>query len=156
MEELVCSVDIDAPPSAVWATLVDLAAYRRWNPFIRDARGDMRVGGRVRVRVRPSIPLPVVFHATVLARAEGHEIRWRGHVLVPWLGSGEHTFTVEALGPRRTRFTQREVFGGALPRVLHRLLAFETRRGFGAMNDALKTWVERAEAASARASCVGP
>lgn len=156
MDELVCSVDIDAPPSAVWTALVDLPAFRDWNPFIRDARGDMRVGGRVRVRVRPSVPLPVVFHATVLAREDGRELRWRGHVLAPWLGSGEHTFSIEALGPRRTRFTQREVFSGALPRIFGRLLAFETRRGFGAMNEALKQRAESAGPAPARAPCAPP
>ena len=153
MNELWCSVEIDAPAKAVWGALVELADFHNWNPFIREAAGELRVGGRVRVRVRASLPLRIVFHATVLAVESERELRWRGHVLAPWLGSGEHTFTLEPLGPARTRFTQHEVFSGALPRLLRPLLVSEARRGFDAMNRALKAHVESAGAAPARAAC---
>ena len=147
MNDLVCSVDIDAPPKLVWAALVDLAAYGQWNPFIREATGEIRVGGRVRVRVHSSLRVPLVFHATVTAVERERELRWNGHVLAPWLGSGDHVFTLEPLGSDRTRFTQREVFTGALPRLLARLLLSETRRGFDAMNHALATRAEDAHRA---------
>jgi hypothetical protein len=151
MDEIVCSIEIDAPPKAVWGALVDLGKYHEWNPFIREATGEMKVGGRVRVRVRSMLPVPLVLHATVVALEPERELLWRGHVLAPWLGAGEHAFTLEPLGPDRTRFTQREMFTGALPRLLRRLLARETRRGFDAMNRALETRAEGARPAPVRA-----
>ncbi len=38
------TVEIDALPSRVWTVLVDLPAYRSWNPFIVAAEGRVAVG----------------------------------------------------------------------------------------------------------------
>ncbi len=156
MRPLDVSIDIDAPAKHVWDALVDLESFHEWNPFIRDASGDTKVGGRIRVRVRSSLGAPIALHAEVVGRVEERELRWRGHVLAPWLGAGEHTFRVEPLGPSRTRFTQHEVFTGALPRLFARLLAAETRRGFAAMNRALAVRAERASRASVHAPYAPP
>lgn len=142
--ELTTSVDIDATPEAVWRVLTDLDRYGEWNPFIRQARGDLTPGGSVHVRVRTPMGLPLRFTATVLAHDDQRELRWRGHVLAPGVAAGEHTFAVEPLPGGRARFIQREQFSGAVPRAAARLLAGETRRAFDAMNHALKDRVERA------------
>jgi hypothetical protein len=153
MCELLCAVDIRAPAEVVWGVLTDLPRFGDWNPFIRAARGDLRAGGSVRVRAKPSIPVPLVFHAQVLECERPHELRWHGHVLTPWLASGEHTFTVEPLATGGVRFVQREVFGGVLPRLAGKLLEREARRGFEAMNRALKVRAEGACSAPQRAAC---
>jgi hypothetical protein len=128
--------------------LTDVDHFHDWNPFIRDARGATSLGSTLRLRVRPQLPLRVVFHATVIARDEPHQLRWRGQLLTPWLGSGDHTFEIESLGNGRSRFVQRESFAGLLPRLATRLLVREAERGFTAMNEALKVRVERARAAA--------
>jgi hypothetical protein len=153
-KEVVCAIDIQAPAEVVWRELVDFERFREWNPFIREAKGRASIGGQVRVRVRSSIPLPfpIIFHATVTTVEHARELRWLGHVLAPWLASGDHSFTLEPLGPARTRFTQREVFTGVMPHLLHRVLVPETRRGFEAMNLALKGRAESAPIASERAA----
>jgi len=51
------------------------------------------------------------------------------------------------------RFVQREVFGGVLPRLVSRVLVPEARRGFDAMNRALKARAEDAPSARGRAQC---
>jgi 3-oxoacyl-[acyl-carrier-protein] synthase-3 len=140
--ELVVATEIAASPEVVWRVLTDLAHYGEWNPFIHEAEGDLHVGGTVRVHVRTPMGLPLRFEATVLARTEQRELRWRGEVLAPWLAAGEHSFEIEPLGPHRVRFTQREIFSGAVPRAARRLLEGETRRAFEAMNHAL---ADRAE-----------
>ena len=38
------AVEIDAPAARVWSVLVDLPAYREWNPFIVEASGTVAVG----------------------------------------------------------------------------------------------------------------
>jgi hypothetical protein len=153
MIELVCSVDIQAPAEVVWRLLTDLPRFQEWNPFIREASGQIRAGGVVRVRVRPSLAIPLVFHAEVLQCQERRELRWRGHFLAPWLASGEHTFTLQPQAAGAVRFVQREVFGGALPGLVGGLLEREARRGFEAMNRALKARAENACSASMRAAC---
>lgn len=146
MIEITASCDIDAPAEAVWSVLTDLDQFQTWNPFIRHAAGSTAVGGRVRVQVRPSLGVPLVFRATVYGREDHRALRWRGHVGAPWLACGDHTFTIEPLGDGRSRLVQRETFTGLVPWLAGRLLARETKRGFDAMNRAL----------AARAAVTGP
>ena len=143
MIELSVANDIDASPEAIWHALTDLSRYGEWNPFIREASGTPAVGAKLRVRVRSSLPFPLVFRPTVLVCDENRELSWRGHFVVPWLATGEHTFRLEPAGEGRPRFVQHEVFTGLLPPVVSRLLEREVRRGFDAMNRALKARVER-------------
>lgn len=147
MIEVNAATEIDAPAEAVWSVLTELDQFKAWNPFIRDARGSTEVGGEVRVRVRPSLGVPLVFHAKVLAREDNRELRWRGHVVAPWLARGDHSFTIEPIGERRVRFVQHETFSGLLPWLASRLIAREAKRGFDAMNDALEARaIDREEA----------
>jgi len=144
MRELVCSIDIHASAQVVWDALTDLSRFRDWNPFIREATGELRAGGEVHVRVRSSRAAPMRFHAQVLASEPPRELRWRGHILTPWLASGEHTFTLEPQPDGVVRLVQREVFAGLLPRVARRWFEREARLGFEAMNRALKARAESA------------
>lgn len=137
MIEAHASVEIDAPAEAVWSVLTDLEQFSAWNPFIRRARGSAAVGGDVHVRVKPGLPIRLRFSAKVLSSEANRELRWRGHVLSPWLASGDHTFAIEPLANGRVRFVQTERFGGILPKLARRLLIREATRGFEAMNQAL-------------------
>jgi hypothetical protein len=143
MIDLSMSSDIQAPARKIWEVLTDLPRFAEWNPFIRAASGKPAVGAKVKVSVRPWPALPLVFKPTVTVCDEDRELRWRGHFLSRWLGSGEHSFTIEPAGDGRVRFVQREVFTGLLPRLASRLLVREARRGFDAMNQALKARVEK-------------
>lgn len=142
MIEVRAATDIEAPAARVWSVLTDFARFSAWNPFIRRARGTPDVGETVHVRVRSSFGLPLRFSAKVLARQQDRELHWRGHVLRPWLASGDHTFSILPLGEGRVRFEQREAFGGLLPWLASRLLAREAGRGFVAMNEALRRRAE--------------
>jgi hypothetical protein len=155
MIEIVASTEIDASAETVWGVLTDLERFGEWNPFIRRATGAPRVGAEVRVRVQPSIKAARLgFRATVLVCAPCRELRWRGHVIAPWLADGEHTFTIEPAPDGGVRFVQREVFRGLLPRLAGRLLAREARRGFQMMNGALRQRAESARSAQEREPCV--
>jgi len=145
MIEVVATTEIAASAETVWRVLTELSHYREWNPFIRDARGSLEVGGTVRVRVRPRLGIPLRFQATVLDRDERRALRWRGAFGGEWLASGDHRFVIEPLGEHRVRFEQRESFDGWLPRIASRLLERETRRGFEAMNRELAVRAEHAE-----------
>ena len=73
------------------------------------------------------------------------ELRWRGHVLMPALISGEHIFEIEPLSAGAVRFVHREQFNGLLAPLLWRRLQRDSGRGFNEMNLRLKELAELPE-----------
>jgi hypothetical protein len=145
MKDLHSEIEIDAPAERVWHLLTDFASYPQWNPFIHSIRGQPIRGEGLEVRIEPPGGRGMTFKPKVLNAEDNRELRWLGHLLVPGLFDGEHSFTIESLEENRVRFVQREAFKGLLvPLFFARSLETNTQRGFEQMNRALK---ERAEAA---------
>jgi hypothetical protein len=144
MKQLYTEIEIDASAKRVWELLTDFASYPEWNPFIRSIGGQPAPGERLRARLEPPGGLAMTFKPKVLTAEPNRELRWLGHLLVPGLFDGEHSFTIEPLEDNRVRFIQREAFKGLLVPLFARSLESNTQRGFEEMNHALK---ERAEAA---------
>lgn len=140
MREISTHVEIDASPQRVWETLTDFPRYAQWNPFIREAAGEARIGTTLALRMFPAKGRPISFKPRVLAAQEGAELRWLGRFLLPGLFDGEHRFV---LSPHNggTRLEQSEKFTGLLVPVLGSLID-GTVENFQRLNDALK---ERAE-----------
>ena len=143
MKELRTEIEIQASDKRVWQLLIDFASFPQWNPFIRQAKGEAKVGARLQVHIQPSGASSMTFKPTVLKVEPNRELRWLGRLLMPGLFDGEHTFTIESLEANRIRFTQREVFTGLLVPLFARSLDTDTRRGFEEMNLALKERAER-------------
>jgi hypothetical protein len=135
LRRIATAIDIAAVPAAVWAVLMDFAAYPDWNPFIRRLQGDARVGARLEVTVQPPGSREMTFKPTVLAVEPCRELRWRGRVLMPGLFDGEHSFRLEPTASG-CRFHHGETFSGLLVPLFGGMLA-KTERGFEAMNAAL-------------------
>ena len=76
------------------------------------------------------------FRPTVLVAEPNRELRWLGHLWLPGLFDGEHSFSIEPLDEGRVRFVQRERFKGLLLPFLSKMLDGDTRRGFNEMNRA--------------------
>ncbi|MCC5857501.1 MAG: SRPBCC domain-containing protein [Ectothiorhodospiraceae bacterium] len=142
MKHLETEILIKGRPEQVWAVLTDFPRYPEWNPFIRQAEGDLRTGGRLRVRIHPPGGRPMTFRPLVRAARPGTELRWQGRVLLPGLFDGEHVFRMEPTGDGQVRFTQSERFRGLLVPLFPGSLYANTLRGFEAMNLALKDRVE--------------
>jgi len=142
--ELRSEIGINATPERVWEVLTDLDAFEQWNPFIRRVSGNPQAGERLDVFIEPPGGRSMTFRPKVLRAEPGREFRWLGYLFVPGLFDGEHIFEIEPLEEGRVRLVQREEFRGILAPLLLRSLETSTRRGFEAMNQALK---ERAEAA---------
>ena len=81
----------------------------------------------------------------VLRVENDRHFAWRGHLVVPGLVDGEHSFTLEPRGAG-VRLVHAENFSGVLVPLLRRSLETTTRQGFEAMNAALKARVESATA----------
>ena len=130
------SVVIPVPAAIVWSTLTDTSRYESWNPFIPELTGELQMGAKLRVRIRPPGGRAMTFTPTVTDVAEARRLEWLGHLIIPGLFDGQHSFTLEALDTTTTRFTQAEEFTGVLVRVTGGLLR-RTEAGFEAMNEAL-------------------
>ena len=141
--EIQHQIEIDAPPAAVWAELIDTSAYGEWNPFVRRLTGELSEGARLRVEIAPPGGRAMTFKPTVVAAEAGRELRWLGRLLVPGVFDGEHSFRLHALPDGRTRFVQAEAFRGVLVGLFGATLD-KTRVGFEQMNTALKRRVEAA------------
>ncbi len=142
MKELRTEIEIQASAERVWQILTDFASFPKWNPFIRRAGGEPRIGARLVVFLQPSGAGAKTFRPEVLKAEPNRELRWLGHLLVPGLFDGEHIFTIEPLGANRVRFVQREIFTGLLVPLFAHGLDTGTLRGFEEMNRALKIQAE--------------
>ena len=143
MKRIETAIEIAAPTATVWGELTAVAAYPTWNPFITMFAGELRVGTPVQVRIAPPGGRPMTFRPTITEAEEGTRLGWVGKLLMPGVFDGRHSFHLEVIGRDRTRLTQAEAFSGFLVPFTGKTLE-KTRRGFEAMNEALRVRAERA------------
>jgi len=143
VKELHTEIEIAASPERVWRELTDFAKYAEWNPLVPAASGEVREGQQIRVTLQAG-KRAIKIKPRLLRVVPHRELAWRGSLPVPGLFTGEHIFEIEALGDQRVRFRHREKFSGLLVPLMSRMLDGQTRRGFEAMNEALKARAERA------------
>jgi uncharacterized membrane protein len=71
------TIDIAAPPSRVWAVVIDVARWQDWTPTITSIElldgGPFRIGSRARIR-QPNLPTAVW---RVTALEPGRYFEWR-------------------------------------------------------------------------------
>ena len=144
MKEIYTEIEINASAEKVWRVLTDFAAYPMWNPFVRHVEGDVSVGSHPQVYIEPSGGNGMLFRPTVLVAEPNRELRWLGHLWLPGLFDGEHSFSIKPLGEGHVRFVQRERFKGLLLPFLSKMLDGDIQRGFEEMNRALKLRAESA------------
>ena len=142
MKVVKTQIEINAPAERVWSIMTDFAAFPQWNPFISNIEGAPTVGTKLRVRLTPPGGRAVTFKPRVRAVEANQELRWLGHLGIPGLFDGEHSFTIEPVGEGRVLFRHEECFGGLLLPMLKKMLDRETTSGFHAMNEALKKRAE--------------
>jgi hypothetical protein len=144
MRELTTEIEIKARASRVWEILTDFDQYPSWNPFIRKIAGHARAGSRIEATMEPPGGKPMRFTPRLLTVRPSRELVWKGSLLVPGIFDGEHHFIIEPAGKAAVRFIQRERFTGILVPFLWKMLDTKTRKGFIAMNKALKARAEKA------------
>ncbi len=142
MTQVSATVEIDAPPEAVWDRLVDFETYGQWNPLLTQISGTLEVGGPVRATIdQPGFP-PFPLRAEITHLCHERRLSWISGVPTTRLLSATHTFELTATDAGHTRFVQRERFGGFGGQFVPGVLARRLTTGFRAMNDALKRRVE--------------
>jgi hypothetical protein len=143
LAELFSMLEIDAPAERVWQILTDFARYPEWNPLIRRIDGEPLKRAELDLLIHPDGARAMRFRPRIVTFRPPRELRWRGRLPIPGLFDGEHRFVVEHLGPRRSRLIHEQRFRGLLVPFLRRRLEAPVKRGFEAMNSALKHSAER-------------
>src|SRR4051812_20565958 len=92
VKTLVTEIDIDATRQQVWRILVDLPAYREWNPFIVEAAGRAQQGEELTLRMQNVGGRLMTLRPTVADVREGELLQWRGRLWMPGLLDVEHSF----------------------------------------------------------------
>jgi len=142
MRRIATSIDIAAPPAAVWQVLADFARWGEWNAFIPRLTGEPRRGARLDATIHPPGGAAFRVRPVIVDFEPESLLRWRGRFLVPYLVDGEHAFVLGP-APGGTRFGHAEIFSGLLVPFMGGMLD-RTERGFIAFNEALKRRVESA------------
>jgi len=137
------SVRIQATPEKIWNVLTDFAHYPEWNPFVTSLEGTVQTGKRIRVKLTPPGQKGMIFTPTVLCFDRNERFEWIGHLFIPGLFDGRHRFELKVNEDGTTTFIQSEQFRGILVPFLKKMLNGPTRKGFEAMNEALKVRAEQ-------------
>lgn len=142
MRELRTEIEINAEPEIVWEVLTDFNSYPDWNPFVVEMKGEVKVGNRIEVLLKPPGKKEMTFKPVVLKLDSPKEFRWKGSLPIPGMFVGEHIFQIEDLSDKekgpKVMFIHREEFKGLLVGMLWKDLNSNTRAGFESMNQALK------------------
>lgn len=139
------AVEIDASPARIWSVLTDLPAYREWNPFIVEAKGQVAVGERLSLRMTLQGHAPMTIAPELLVVDHERELRWKGRLVISGLFDGEHAFVLTPLANGRTRLDHSERFSGVLLPIARPLVYEDTVRSFRALNTALATRAQGSE-----------
>jgi hypothetical protein len=136
------TIDIGASAETVWRVLTHFPSYPKWNPFIREARGEAQAGARLKLRVRFSGKSSRWLSSRVTKAIPAGELHWRVNVLFGLLLEREHSCLIIPNGVMGVKFIQRERITGALVPIVYPFIARKTRQAFERMNAALKKIAE--------------
>jgi hypothetical protein len=136
------SADIAAPAEDVWAVLVDLDGYRRWNTFTPRVRSTLTVGDPVHLDVVLSARRRTrsVNHVEVVEAP--HTLVWSSTLVHPRLLRTRRTQRIEPLEDGRCRYTSSETFEGPLAPLVGLVSRSAVERGFAAVAEGLRRHVE--------------
>ena len=139
MKTMSATIQIDAPPEAVWAVLTDLSRYPEWNPLFREASGQVAAGNRIKLRsVHPANGRLMTVRPKITVADPGVELTWTSSL--PGIISGEHRFTLTPAGGG-TRLEQSEAFHGLLAAFPLKTFT-RAEASFHGLNEALKKRAE--------------
>ena len=129
-KEIKTEILIHATSDKVWNILIDFENYPNWNPFIKSIKGTAKVGNKILARMEPPGAKGMTFKPRVLVVDINKEFKWIGHLIIPGLFDGEHTFELIDNGNGTTTFRQNEKFRGILIPFFKKMIEKNTVQGF--------------------------
>ena len=119
--------------AAAWEALTNSEEFAEWNPYVQSIAGEMRVGGRLRVKItQDNWPRPIVVRPYIQRLEPEKLLHWHGRILIPGFLETDHSFAFRDLENGQIELIQREEFRGWLayrmkdhPSQRHTFAAFE-------------------------------
>ena len=136
-------IGIQAPAEVIWEIVRDLDRWSEWNPTYPKASGEVRIGEVLDVTLVLEGQPPQALKPKVLDWIPNEQLHWELRMMGGMIKTIRYV-EIEALGPENCVVNNGEIFGGLMGPSLGKRVGRNVRRGFKAMNEALK---ERAEAA---------
>jgi len=133
---------IRARPGRVWEALTDFPGYRQWNPFIWNAVGEARPGGKLLIQMRPPGGNALRFYPRVRHVEPDSELIWVDRMVTGLVFRAEYRFRLEPGHRAETRLFQSVQFGGAAAPLVPRVMYRRQREGLELMAHALREWLE--------------
>ena len=135
-------IGVQAPAEVIWEIVHDLSRWHEWNPTYIQAEGQIRIGETLTMTLAlPGEPHQVI-KPKVLEWVPNEQLHWR----LTFMGGLIKTLRYVEITPLSEAgciVDNGEIFGGLMGSSLGKRMGRVVRRGFQAMNVALK---ERAEA----------
>ncbi|MES0872869.1 SRPBCC domain-containing protein [Sinimarinibacterium thermocellulolyticum] len=135
------TLDIDAPADVVWQVLTDFAHYGEWNPFVPEARCELRPGGAIEMQVKLR-DKPQFQREWVHSVGPGQTFSYRMKPVPLGALRSERVQMLQALGPNRTRYISHFELAGWLQPLVSAIFGEAMRQGFEAMALGLKRQAE--------------
>jgi hypothetical protein len=138
-------IGIQAPAELIWEVIFDLRRWHEWNPTYTQAEGQVRIGEVLTLTLALPGQSPQVIRPRVLDWVPNEQLHWQ----LSMMGGLIKTLRYIEISRLETGciVDNGEIFGGFMGPSLGKRMGRTVRRGFQAMNEALK---ERAEAEWAR------
>jgi len=145
--EISSEIIINSPSEKIWNELMNFDLYPDWNPFVKsisllNKEEELEVGNKLAVHLHlVNQKKPMIFKPTIKSFQPNKQFSWLGHLYLPHIFDGRHTFELESLPDNKTKFIQKERFTGLLAFII-RFIKQDTQDSFNLMNKTLKDRVE--------------
>lgn len=134
-------IGIQAPAEVIWEVLYDLERWSEWNPTYTKAAGVIRIGEPLTLTLQLPGQAPQEIRPRVLEWVPNEQLHWQLSLLGGLIKTLRY-IEIQQLAEAGCIVDNGEIFGGLMGPSLGRRMAGPVRRGFRAMNEALK---DRAE-----------
>lgn len=135
-------IGVAAPPEAIWQVVADLPRWSAWNPTYSQAAGEIRIGGTLDLTLTLPGAAPREIHPVVLDWVPNEQLHWK-LVMMGGLVKTIRYIEIEQLAETSCIVSNGEIFAGLMGATAVRQMGGTIRRGFLAMNEALKEQAER-------------
>lgn len=134
-------IGIHAPAEVIWDIVHDLSRWREWNPTYPRATGQVRIGETLTLTLAlPGQPEQEI-KAKVLDWAPNEQLHWQLSLMGGLIKTLRY-IEISPLAETGCVVDNGELFGGLMGPSLGKRMRGPVRRGFLAMNEALKARAE--------------
>jgi hypothetical protein len=142
MKILYTDIEINAPKSRVWQTLVDKKRWKYWNTFLfdRDPSRPLALGQRASLSLRR-------FPEDEETEFQPYVILFQPETCLRWIAkfpgfSQQYTFELQDIGIKRTKYVHTVRYSGILSRAVIFFIRHDEQTGMKRMARELKRYVE--------------